>query len=703
MTDKARLKILFLWHHHQPYYKADGSFLLPWVRMHAVKDYWDMVRILDDYPRIKQTFNFAPSLIEQINEYVDHGATDAALALSRKDPAAFTEQEKISAVNTFFMANTDRMIKRYSRYDQLLEKRGAGATERDIYAAAGRFTTQEFRDLQVWWNLAWVGEYSRFDPPFKHYLEKKKDFTEEEKQSLLDAHLEIMARIFPSHIEAARRKQIAISVSPFYHPILPLLCDSNIATRANPKATLPTRRYRRPEDAEYQVNSALEYGKKTFGVRPKGMWPSEGSVSDEALKILIKNGVAWTATDEAILHKTLAAAGKPVSNDFLEKYFPYDFVGDNGRIRIFFRDHGLSDLIGFVYSRWSPDDAAHNMISRLLKIRDAIITRYGDEGLEHAVVPIILDGENAWEFYQSDGKDFLRTLYYLLSGEDRLETVLPAGMETKPRNVIRHIEPGSWINSNFDIWIGQQEDNKAWDLLYDAREAFGRKSKNLPAKKMKEAYRQILIAEGSDWCWWYGDEHKSAQAGEFDKLFRYNLKEFYIKLGAVSPPGLDIPIKRKSEQLNYRQPLRTISPRFDRARENDWENAGFVEHTEETGAMQKTGLQIKRVYFGSDKEKLYLRIDTTQPLSTERIVVEFFAPERISLQIGDGLVLRYESNGAARKISAEYRIGGETVLISIGGGYPRTDEAAFTLSIYRGNELVDSMPRQGIVRFRMFQ
>ncbi|MCL4540102.1 MAG: glycoside hydrolase family 57 protein, partial [Bacteroidetes bacterium] len=599
MSETSSLKVLFLWHHHQPYYKTDGSFLLPWVRMHAVKDYWDMVRILDDYPAIKQTFNFAPSLIEQIQDYLKHGTLDVAMALSRKDPASFTDQEKIDALDTFFMANAERMVKRYPRYNELLEKRGLVGNDLDAYRAAARFTVQDFRDLQVWWNLSWVGEYSRFDPPFKYYLDKQRDFSEKEKQRLLDAEFKIMARIIPSHIEAAKRRQIAISVSPFYHPILPLLCDSSIAAKANPRAVLPDKRYRRPEDADHQVKSALDYGRKTFGFRLKGMWPSEGSLSDEALKVLIRNGVAWTATDEAILRKTLAMSGKTVSDDFLEKYFPYDYVSSEGSIRIFFRDHGLSDLIGFVYSRWSPDDAAHNLISRLLRVRDAILSKYGEKGLAYAVVPIILDGENAWEFYQSDGKDFLRTLYHLLSNEARLETVLPTYVRTKPRNVLKQIEPGSWINGNFDIWIGQQEDNKAWDLLHDARETFAKKLKHLGAPARAEAYRQILIAEGSDWCWWYGDEHKSVQAGEFDKLFRHNLKELYLTLGLVPPPKLDIPIKRKSEQLTYRQPLKMISPKFGAAKDIAWDIAGFVEHTMETGAMQKTGMQIRRVYFGN--------------------------------------------------------------------------------------------------------
>jgi len=561
LTGKHRLKILFIWHHHQPYYKTDDSFVMPWVRMHGIKDYWDMVRILDDFPEIKQTFNFAPSLLEQLQDYLYHGTTDEAYNLSLKNPETFTPEDKFLALKTFFLANSERMIKRYSRYSELLEKRGK--SDDDIGKKSQNFSTQDFRDLQVWWNLSWIGEYSRFDPPFKYYLDKQRNFSEEEKLNLLKAQLGILQRIIPHHLKASKRKQIEISVSPYYHPILPLLCDSNTGKEANESTGLPANRYRHPEDAGEQVKSGLEYAEKIFGFRAKGMWPSEGSVSDDALNIMIENNVTWTATDELILQKSLLKAGKKFGAEFLEKYFAYNFTSGTGSIKMFFRDHSLSDLIGFVYSKWSPDDAAGNFMARLLKIRDSIINRLGENALNYAVVPIILDGENAWEFYQSDGKDFLRTLYYKLSNEPRIQTVIPSAVEVKPENNLRHIVPGSWINGDFKIWIGHPEDNKAWDLLYRVRNDFERlsKEKSASVKAMAhlraearhfsaQAHREIMIAEGSDWCWWYGDENKSPQADQFDEIFRYHLKQVYIMLGESSPAELDEPIKRKSEAQN---------------------------------------------------------------------------------------------------------------------------------------------------------
>ncbi len=695
------LKVLFIWHHHQPYYKTDGTFLMPWVRMHGIKDYWDMVRMLDDYPGIRQVFNFAPSLLEQMRDYLDGTATDAAFLLSMKDPKEFSEADKLAALKTFFLANEARMIRRYPRYSELLNRRGPVRSDKDIYAVKDKFDAQDYRDLQVWWNLAWVGEYSRFDPPFRHYLDKGKGFSELEKRALLKAHRDIIARITPHHVAAAKRGQIELAVSPFYHPILPLLCDTNIAVAANARATLPEKRYRYPQDAGRQIKSALDFGRKTFGMKVSGMWPSEGSVSNAALKLISANGVSWVATDEAILQKSLTKGGKNISAGFPEKYFAYNFAGGEKPLKMFFRDHSLSDKIGFVYSGWGPDDAARDFISSLLKIRESITTEFGEAALDYAVVPVILDGENAWEFYQSDGKDFLRTLYYLLEREERLTTTLPSEVRVSRRNQIDYVEPGSWINANFDIWIGQQEDNRAWDLLHDARAEFQKRAPGLAGRKRDLAIKELMIAEGSDWCWWYGDDHKSVQAAEFDELFRYHLKQTYSLLGLAPPSNLDEPIKRRLEQLSYRPPLRAITPTIGKEKsEQEWEKAGFVEPEDPSSAMQKTGIQIRRVRFGSDRNNMYLRIETTQPISSCRLVVEFFTPQAITIEVGESIMLKTRSRSSRDQIELQYSIG-EHVEIRIGLTRGKSEEAAFGVSLYDQNLLIDSLPRQGLAKFSL--
>lgn len=676
---------------------------MPWVRMHGIKDYWDMVRILDDYPGIKQTFNFAPSLLEQVSDYLSGKATDKAYLLSLKDPANFSEDEKVSALKTFFLANPERMIRRYARYSELLSKRGPVRSDVDLYSAKGRFNTQDFRDLQVWWNLAWVGEYSRYDEPFKFYLDKQSGFTEKEKRNLLTAHLDIMARIIPHHVKAIKRKQIEVSVSPFYHPILPLLCDTGTATAANPAVVLPSSRFKRPDDAESQIKAALDFGRKVFGHPPDGMWPSEGSVSDSALKLISRNGISWVATDEAILHKSLLNSGRPVSKDFLEKYFPYSYSGGTRPVKMFFRDHALSDKIGFVYSHWSPDDAAHDFVSSLLGIREAIIHSYGEAGLNSAVVPVILDGENAWEFYQSDGKDFLRTLYYVLENERRLKTVLPSEVSTKKENSLRHVEPGSWINGNFNIWIGHEEDNKAWDLLYDARKAYDKHSGKLSAKARSLAFKEISICEGSDWCWWYGDEHKSAQSSEFDNLFRDHVKRVYEIMRIEPPAILEIPIKRRVEQLSYKQPIGLITPRMNKAAATEeWKDAGYVEQEQQTGAMQQSGMQIKRLWFGNDESSFYLMIQTTRPLSSEKVIVDFFTPARLTLEIGSDLAIKVEGVTEEERISVNY-VRGEAIKVRLTIGERKSADATLAVSIFDKENHIDSLPRQGVAKFTILQ
>ncbi len=712
MSKHYPLKVLFIWHHHQPYYEADGTFLMPWVRMHGIKDYWDMVRILDDYPRIRQTFNFTPVLLEQIRSYIEGTTTDAAFILSSKNPELFTDLEKVDALTTFFLANDRRMIRRYPRYGELLDKRGIVNNDLQLRSAINNFTIQDFRDLQVWWNLSWVGEYSRFDPPFKYYLDKQRNFSEEEKLGLLGAQLDILKGIIPHHVKSLKRNQIELSVSPFYHPILPLLCDSKAGVEASPEITLPDNRFKHPEDAGHQVKSALAYARQILEIRPKGMWPSEGSLSDGALRILTENRIDWTATDEMILWKTLSRLRKKPVNEFSRKYFAYNFISANKPIKIFFRDHVLSDMIGFAYSNWSPDDAAHDFVSRLLKIRDSITAEFGEGALEFAVVPIILDGENAWEFYQSDGKDFLRTLYHLLTNEGGIETVLPCEVKVKSGNTLSHIEPGSWINGNFNIWIGQQEDNRAWDLLYNARQTFDKTSKKIRPALRAEAYRELMISEGSDWCWWYGDEHKSPLAGEFDKLFRYHLKKVYVNLDLQPPAELDEPIKLKRAQLSYRQPTQMISPRLDQKKlDKEWENAGFAQRENTFGAMQKAGMLIERMNFGNDRENIFLRIITSQKISGERIVINFVGPWTVTLEIGREVSLRSGINLMNADLNEhrnEVKFGvrcsvGKDIQVALTSGTIESGEASFAVSVYEKDNLIDSWPEQGVVKFKLLQ
>ena len=321
---KPPLNIAFVWHMHQPFYKdlVTGAYVLPWVRLHAIKDYYDMAAILDDFSDIKQTFNLVPSLLEQMEEYVSGEAMDRHLAVTLKQPKDLSQEEKVFILQNFFMANWDTMVHPYKRYNDLLLKRGRFVTLDDIKSVAKRFIDQEFLDLQVWFNLTWFGHlYRTKDPVIRSLFEKGKNFTEEDKSSLIGKQKELMALIIPKYRELQQKKQIEITVTPYYHPILPLLIDTNSAKVALPSIQLPQNRFRHPEDAAYQVNEAVNYMKNHFGEAPLGMWPSEGSVSEEILPIVCGGGIKWIATDEEVLSMSLGRHGAAVEIHALERAF----------------------------------------------------------------------------------------------------------------------------------------------------------------------------------------------------------------------------------------------------------------------------------------------------------------------------------------------------------------------------------------------
>ncbi|MBI4716130.1 MAG: glycoside hydrolase, partial [Nitrospirae bacterium] len=401
MKDRP-LHIAFVWHMHQPYYKdvVTGKFILPWVRLHGIKDYYDMAAILEDYPAVHQTFNLVPSLMEQIQDYL-RGVKDEYQEMTLKPAADLTPTERIFVLRNFFALNWDQMVFPHPRYRDLLEKRGHDGSEKAMERAARRFSTQDLLDLQVWFNLSWFDPlFKDGDPLLRELIRKGTDFTEEEKTAVMEKQLEVLGMILPEYRKLAERGQIEVTASPYYHPILPLLCDTQIARVALPGLPLPKQRFRQPDDARTQIQKAVAFHKSVFGVLPAGMWPSEGSVSEEILPMLTEAGIRWIATDEEILARSLdvhfhrgLGEGGAVPEPL---YHPYLLERDNRSLAIIFRDHQLSDLIGFVYSKWDPVKAAEDLIGRLHRIRTDL-SGHSDPPL----VSIILDGENAWEYYRN--------------------------------------------------------------------------------------------------------------------------------------------------------------------------------------------------------------------------------------------------------------------------------------------------------------
>ncbi|MEW6162742.1 MAG: glycoside hydrolase family 57 protein [Nitrospirota bacterium] len=613
MTDKP-LYIAFLWHMHQPFYRdpMTGVYRLPWVRLHGTKDYLDMVEILMEFPNIKQTFNLTPSLLEQILSYTEDNAVDRHLELTLKKASELDTEEKLFILENFFLANWDNMIKPFPGYYELLVRRGFHLIKGALMRMVRYFDTDDFLDLQVLFNLCWVDPMFRKKDPFlKALVEKGRNYTEEDKHMLISRQFSILKEIIPRYKEMAEKGQIEISISPFYHPILPLLCDTNSARIAMPDVRLPRKRFSYPEDAEKQIRMGLDYFERLFGYRPAGMWPSEGSVSEEVVRIAKKEGIRWIGTDEDILSNSIGKRLRDKSGNLIEPgilYRPYMFENAS----IIFRDHKLSDLIGFVYSRWDPKKAAEDLLNRLIKAQASMPKD------RPYLLSIILDGENTWEYYKNDGHDFLRYLYEGLSKEKRLKTVtvseyLNGHDKGEPLN---RLYAGSWINANYSVWIGHEEDNRAWDYLTETRDDLEVSQKLNPEKNLSGAWKAIYVAEGSDWNWWYGDEHTTDTQQDFDELFRLNLIKVYKEIGRDVPLHLFVPVLREDRIIPPTITIRGfIEPKIDGIVTSyyEWYQGAYMDVKKSGGSMHRAESILSHLYYGFNKDNLFLRIDPVVP------------------------------------------------------------------------------------------
>lgn len=617
-------KIAILWHMHQPYYEdlGTGEHLLPWARLHALKDYYGMVALLREFPTIRLTFNLVPSLLVQVDAFANGRAHDRVLELGLKPAAELTEEDRAFVLTNSFHAHRTRMIQPYPRYAELLERQEA-ALQADVVDGQrlreplSAFDETDFRDLQVWQKLCWIDPYYlEGDPRIQGLVQKGRGFSEEDKLALRAVELELLQRVIPEYRAAADRNQVELSVSPFYHPILPLLCDTDVYLKNDPQAKLPRRRFRHPEDAVEQLDRAVTYYERCFGRRPRGLWPSEGSVSDAIVALAAAAGFRWIATDELILSRSL---GRPLqrSGHGLEEpellYRAYRIGDDPDGLVSLFRDHTLSDLIGFSYAHWPAQDAARDFVDRLAEAG----RRYSERtGGGEATIAIILDGENAWEHYEGGGRSFLRAVYGRLSDHPELRTVTMEEAASAPTERLSGLYPGSWINGDFYIWIGHGDDRKAWGQLADAREAYDHAGPEVDPAARAQAFEEILIAEGSDWCWWYGDDHSSGQDFEFDDLFRRHLRRVYHLLRKPVPEELFLSnISSPTARGEVLQPTGMVRPVVDGERSDyfEWLGAGRVKEGNLPGTMHRVGEPraglVTGLQFGFDRDYFYLRVD----------------------------------------------------------------------------------------------
>ena len=532
----GKLPVAIIWHMHQPYYKdpQTSEFVLPWVRLHASKDYLHMARLLQEFPGVKVNFTMVPSLRDQLEDYARGTDDEDTRVTMRTVEADLSREEKQHMLKRFFSIHHGNVINQYDEYRRLLQL-GMVASERPELLSDDYYV-----DLALWFNLAWIDpEDISNDERLAALREKGSGFAREDVRYVIGRQRFMASGVPHLYDRLQRQGNVEILTVPYYHPILPLLVDSRVALRSDPHAIIPERPFAFPEDAAYQLEEAVASHAKAFGVKPRGVWPSEGSVSPEIANAIAAAGLEWFASDEGVLARTLGVqlhrdeAGALAQPELL--YRPYRLP--NGTVAIF-RDRNLSDSIAFAYGGMDPGHAAGDLIGKLVRARE----RLPDEGGPW-LASIILDGENAWEGYPKNGNDFLRRLYGGLEADGRFETVRVSEFldANPPHAELRDLHSGSWIDASYRVWLGEETHASAWTALEMTRSFAQRQWGSL--RDMPANVRQaLMVAEGSDWFWWYSSRNSSPEDAVFDALFRANLEVVWWFAGAETPDLIRSPL-----------------------------------------------------------------------------------------------------------------------------------------------------------------
>ncbi len=668
--DMPVLRVILLWHQHQPFYKdlVTGEYRLPWTRLHALKDYYGMVKLLDEFPNVHQNFNLVPSLMVQIEDYAAGTAQDPFLRVAAKPAHELSAEERCFALQYLFQANPKNLIGRYPRYQELWQRFREHGDHPE--RAQRYFQAQDFTDLQVLSQLAWFDECFLEEKDIAALVAKGHRYSLDDQKFVVEKQRELISRVLPAHAAAAKKGSIEISATPFYHPIMPLLCDTSAGAVSSPGLPLPQNRFRHPEDAREQLTRGLDLHEKVFGMRPKGVWPSEGSVSEEVLAIAHSLGIEWMATDEGVLGRSTGTFFGRDGNGRLPEgpaeklYNIHRYEKGSAAMHLVFRDHTISDLIGFVYSGMPPADAAKHLLNSIKEATKPVLAKGRD-----AVVPIILDGENAWEYYPKSGREFLRRFYAALQRESGLEavTISEAIKRHKDFGKLNSLVPGSWINANFNVWIGAPEDNRAWDYLHHAREFYTQNAARATEVQRKLAFDEILIAEGSDWNWWYGPEHHSANDRDFDELYRKHLSNVYQALGAVAPDYLAQPITGAESRPSFIPQTAYIHPRVagDKIRYFEWMGAAIYTADHRAGAMHGKQFLLDAVYAGIDATHVYGRLDFKDRVPEENFDVVVNVESWAAAEPRPRRALRIETSARERRMKSwKIQNGDDRVLAS---------------------------------------
>jgi alpha-amylase/alpha-mannosidase (GH57 family) len=567
---------------HQPDYRDEtGRFIMPWVFLHAIKDYYDMPWLLS-CSKAKASFNLTPILIEQLEAYIQKGPeSDRFLSLWRRDPAALSDEERSFVLQLCKSARYETMVRPLPRFDALYSRQD--------------YSGEELIDLECCFLLSWCGPWLReHDETVEAFLGKER-FSADDKEALLKALFGFLPTILPLYERLRQEGRIALSTTPYSHPILPLLIDIHTAKEADPSTPLPPDGFSLEADARRHLQKAKEIYRKHFGTDPMGMWPAEGAVDPQSARLFQEAGLQWIATDQAILQKS----GEE------DPYAVYDYQG----LKIFFRDHELSDLIGFSYRNLSADRAVEDFRRRLAEKRGAVF--------------VILDGENAWEYYPGNGREFLEKFYAMIQDFSPLTCDEAAQLQAEK---LTRLAPGSWIDGTFRTWIGDEEKNRAWELLFQTRLDVRHRGQ----EKDPEIVAHFLAAEASDWFWWYGEGHYTEFAREFDRLYREHLIAIYERMGMNAPLDLRQPIVGAHTIHNIvNEPKAPIQPVIDGRVSSffEWIDAGMIDERRSGGSMQNSSLVVERIFWGSDGEFFYFRLDAEKPKALD--VKVFFDEKKV--------------------------------------------------------------------------
>jgi alpha-amylase/alpha-mannosidase (GH57 family) len=555
MTTKS-LNVVLCWHMHQPYYREGlkGAYHLPWVYLHGIKDYSDMAAHLERYPEMHAVVNFAPVLLEQLDDYAQQ--LDVLLKqgkptqdhmlnlLSGVERIPSDVASRLRIVQDCQRCHAPRMIHPYPAFHHLLNMVGP-SSETDktgLQRHLGYLSEQYFLDLLTWYHLAWLGHSLKKLPLTKRLMSQEKDFSAADRHELLHLIQHCMAGLIPRYRALAERGQIELSVTPYGHPIVPLLNDFANLRDALPDVPVPeSPGY--PGGAKrsrWHLQHGVEVFEHYFGMKPTGVWLSEGGVSEDALAQLDEMGMAWTASGEGVLHNSCSKSGCADDEAQARNTLFSPVRIDGFKANVFFRDDGLSDLIGFKYSDWHADDAVANFVQQL----ENIASFFGETADQH-VVSVILDGENAWEYYPDNGHHFLDALYASLSSHPTLKVSTFAKQAARvPAKPMKRLAAGSWVYGSFSTWIGSEDKNSGWDYLVAAKKAYDSvvAAGKLNADQLAQATRQLAVCEGSDWFWWFGDYNPAGSVSDFEQLFRTQLRELYRMIGVAPPALLDVPL-----------------------------------------------------------------------------------------------------------------------------------------------------------------